>query len=237
MNAQGLILSRDEKVSTVVRHVFDSAGVTLHRSALAGEAMSLLARNKYDAVVVNCADLPEGYDVLSALRGGRSNRTSIAFAVTSGKISVKMAYDAGATFVVEKPITADSVSRALRVAYGLILRERRRYLRHPMGISMFAQFHHETREDPVHLVNVSEGGMAVSTGMTQEVGGKVDFRFRLPATKSNIAGTGAVMWRKDQGHLGIRFAGLVSLSRRELDIWLEGQTKESGLCAFTPYRK
>jgi CheY-like chemotaxis protein len=237
MNAQGLILSRDEKVSTVFRHVFDSAGVTLHRAALAGEALNLLTQNKYDAVVVNCADWPEGYDVLSALRNGRSNRTSIAFAVTSTNTSVKMAYDAGATFVVAKPITPESVSRAMRVAYGLILRERRRYLRHPLNISMLAKFRGEVRDNPVRLVNVSEGGIAIATGLSHKVEGKVGFKFRLPSSKNNIAGTGGVVWIKEQGHLGISFAALVSISRMELDTWLEHQTKETLLCPSVPFKR
>src|SRR5437868_3527140 len=162
MPTQGLMLCRDQKVSAVFRSVFDAEGITLRCLSLAGDGMNLLARNKYDAVIVDCDDLQDGYDLLSSLRNCRSNKSSIAFAITGGKANVKTAYEAGATFVLEKPITSAGVSKAMRAASGLILRERHRYRRHPINVSICMMFYGD-HENEVRLLNVSEGGMAIST--------------------------------------------------------------------------
>jgi CheY-like chemotaxis protein len=236
MHAQGLILSRDERVSGVFRRVFDSAGITLRLSSQAGDALTLLAKNKYDAVIINCADIDDGYDVLTALRKGNSNSSSIAFAITSGKVSVKLAYAAGATFVVEKPITDDRVSKALRAAYGLILRERRRYLRHYLDTPMVAMFNGDSFENEVRLVNLSEGGMAFSTRVPRTIQGSVCFRFRLPESSGMIAGAGGLAWRKEQSQFGLKFSPLTPANRKELDNWLSRRISDN-ISAAAPYRK
>ena len=236
MHAQGLILSKDERVSLVFRRVFDSAGITLRVCSRASDTLSLLAKNKYDAVIVNCADIDDGYDILTALRKGNSNSSSIAFAITSGKVSVKLAYAAGATFVVEKPITDDRVSKALRVAYGLILRERRRYIRHYLDTPMVAMFNGDSFENEVRLVNVSEGGMAFSTRVPRNIEGSVSFRFRLPESSSMISGAGGLTWRKDATHFGLKFSPLATTHRKELDTWLAARIADN-ISAAAPYKK
>src|SRR5436305_14036170 len=178
MPTQGLMLCRDQNVSAVFQSVFGSEGITLRCLSLAGEGMGLLAKNKYDAVIVDCDDLQDGYDLLSSLRNCPSNKSSIAFAITSGKTGAKTAYDAGATFVLGKPITSVGVSKAMRAASGLILRERHRYLRHPIRVSMCMMFYGEDHENEVRLLNVSEGGLAISTDVPRKVEGNVALRFQ-----------------------------------------------------------
>src|SRR5438270_1892011 len=226
MPTQGLMLCRDQTASAVFRSVFGSEGITLRCLSLAGEGMSLLARNKYDAVIVDCDDLQDGYDLLSSLRNCRSNRSSIAFAISSGKSGVKTAYDAGATFVLEKPITSVGLSKAVRAASGLILRERDRYRRHPIHVSSCMMFYGEDLENEVHLLNVSEGGMAISTHVPRKVEGNVAFRFQLPQSKTAIVLRGRVAWSKDESQFGIEFGQAVNVSRMQLNTWLARQTYE-----------
>jgi len=218
------MLCPDQTVSAVFRSVFGSEGITLRCLSFVGDGMSLLARNKYDAVVVDCDDLQEGYDLLSSLRNCPSNKSSIAFAISSGKASVKTAYAAGATFVLEKPITSAGVSKAMRAASGLILRERHRYLRHPINVSMCMMFYGADLENEVRLINVSEGGLAISTSVPRKVEGNVAFRFQLPETKTLIVVRGRVAWSKDQSKFGIEFAPPVNLSRQQLNDWLTRRT-------------
>jgi hypothetical protein len=70
------------------------------------------------------------------------------------------AFNAGSSFVLEKPLTFDSIRRPLHAAQALILRERRRSFRRPIAIPVSIQ-----REGmlPVcgETVNISEGGMAL----------------------------------------------------------------------------
>ena len=66
-------------------------------------------------------------------------------------------------FVFERPLSAQSIRKTLKPAYGLILRERRRYFR----CSGLYSCHHPEgkrgRRFACNSVNISGGGMALST--------------------------------------------------------------------------
>ena len=129
MALQALLLSRDPEVHRTIRRVFDSANIDLDLSNNADQARHILTRRKYDAVLVDCDDMSNGPVVLRELRQGKSNKSCIAFAVVSGKTSIQQAFEMGANFVLDKPISLDRATRSVRAAQGLIMRERRRYHR------------------------------------------------------------------------------------------------------------
>jgi len=79
-------------------------------------------------------------------------------------------------------------------------------------------------ENEVRLINVSEGGLAISTSVPRKVEGNVAFRFQLPETKTLIVVRGRVAWSKDQSQFGIEFAPPVNLSRQQLNDWLTRRT-------------
>jgi hypothetical protein len=68
----------------------------------------------------------------------------------------------GSMFKFVRPLSIDSVSLTLKAAYGLIVRERRRYFRCPIAVGStlrtteFAEIKSET-------VTIGEGGMGLST--------------------------------------------------------------------------
>src|SRR5260370_24516284 len=74
--------------------------------------------------------MPSGPAILRELRQGRSNKSCIAFAIVHGRTTVQQAFEMGANFVLDKPISLERATRSVRAAQGLIMRERRRYQRH-----------------------------------------------------------------------------------------------------------
>jgi hypothetical protein len=61
----------------------------------------------------------------------RSNRTAVAFAITSSSVETAYALKAGLSFALDRPLTFESLRHTLQAAYGMIVRERRRYFRYP----------------------------------------------------------------------------------------------------------
>ena len=223
MPLEALILSKDENALRVLRRIFADIGIETKTMISSGEALQALARHKYDAVVVDCDDVPDGRDVLEALRTGKSNRSAIAFALLNGGTTVKQANALGANFVLDKPLLMDRVSRAVRAAHGLIMRERRRYYRHELNISMNVTS--GPREVGATLINMSEGGCAIRPAATAVFAGLVSFKFTLPHTTIPILGNGEVCWNKPDGTVGIHFIQIDTRSKTTFDSWLIEHTE------------
>ncbi len=84
MALQALLLSRDPEVHRTIRRVLDAANIDLDLSDNTDQARHILLRRKYDALLVDCDDMPNGALVLRELRRGKSNKSCIAFALVSG---------------------------------------------------------------------------------------------------------------------------------------------------------
>jgi len=217
MPLEAIILSRDENALRVFKRLFTDMSIELTVFANSGEALQAIAHHKYDAVVVDCDDVPDARDVLEALRTGRSNRSAIAFALLNGQTTMKQANALGANFVLDKPLINDRVARSVRAAHGLIMRERRRYYRHELNISMNVAM--GSREMGAVLINLSEGGCAIRPTSSM-LAGPVTFKFTLPETTLNILGHGEVAWNKPDGSIGIRFTQIDARSKPTFDVWL-----------------
>jgi len=217
---KALVLTSDRKSAEIFRSILQTMDVRVEVPTSVGDMLVRLARSKYDAVVIDC-DIKDGSDMLEAIRRGRSNRSAIVFAIVGDKESAKHLYELGANFVMNKPLAADIVARSLRAAYGLILRERRRYSR----VEVNDRLHLIVREEhalQAILHNVSSGGLCaeILQGRGLRLAGPVRVRFDLPHAKTVFIGQGEIVWSASDGHVGIRFTTLEESARVALESWI-----------------
>ena len=220
MALQALLLSRDPDVQRTLRRVMDAANIELDLSNSSEQARLALTRRKYDAFMVDCDDTINGPAVLRELRQGKSNRSCIAFAVINGHTTVQQAFEMGANFVLDKPISIDRATRSVRAAQGLILRERRRYHRHLVKATGAILVDAGT-EIPVSITNISQGGISIECSRQLDQGGAARLKFQLPGTRRSLEIKGEVMWSTPEGRSGIRFQILSVDVKKELDAWLD----------------
>src|SRR5438270_2142678 len=202
MAIDALILSKDPDVINVFRNVMEDAGITIEESIAAGDSLQRLAKHRFDAVVVDCDGVPDGADVIEALRKGKSNKSSITFAVVGHDSQARKAVaQQGATFVLYKPISTETVLRSMKASHGLILRERRRYLRHP--VQTYAHLAVEKKNElQVNITDISEGGCATSVPYREQLVGTGTIRLMLPDVKEMIEGKIEIMWCRPTGEVG-----------------------------------
>ena len=213
-----LLLSRDQQVIGVVRTALEKLAVEVEVCRGARSGCEILSSEKFDAVIVDCDDLQGGLDVLENLRHGESNKNSVTFAILNGKTTTHEAFELGAKFVLQKPISPPSAARCFSAALGFMEREQRRYFRHPveMEASVISNLGQELKAT---ATNLSEGGMAI-TFLGKWLKGVVSkVTFTLPGeaameTKAELA------WVDGSGHAGIRFSELSQSSRQKLERWL-----------------
>ena len=227
MALQALLLSRDPEVHRTLRRVLDAANIETELLQRSEQARQALSRGKYDAFLVDCDDTEEGPTVLKELRQGKSNKSCIAFALVNGKTTIQQAFEMGANFVLDKPISLDRAARSVRAAQGLIMRERRRYHRHLIKATG-AILVDQGAELPLNVTNISQGGISIECSRKLDEGGAARVRLNLPGNKRALDIKGEVVWSTPEGRAGIRFQVLSAEARKDLDTWLEKRSLPLG---------
>ena len=188
------------------------------------EAIRLLNRRKFDAVIVDLQLGEQSGLILDGVRLSSSNRTAVTFAISGSDADATAAFRKKASFVFERPLSAKAIRSTLKPAYGLILRERRRYFRCPLSIPIVI-LRQTLPEVRCNSVNISEGGMAVSTFVPLIPGEEVQIQFTLPDHKVSFVAESRICWWKT-GHLGVRFVSFSPERKPELQDWLSRKLEE-----------
>jgi DNA-binding response OmpR family regulator len=156
MPLESLLVSRDPQVIRVLRPALEKLAIEVEVCRGADSGSEILASEKFDAVIVDCDDLHGGLGVLETLRGTTSNRNSVTFAILNGHTTTREAFQMGANFVLQKPISPVNAARCFSAAIGLMSRERRRYFRQPVEMPVTLVFG-EGQELKATATNLSEG--------------------------------------------------------------------------------
>jgi len=183
----------------------------------APEAMELLAENFYSALIVDF-DLPGAPTVARMARLAPPQRRPVVFAVIDLHTDVASAYEAGANFILYKPLKPEQVARSLRAALVFMRADRRRSRREKLDSMVYLRFG-DVCPLPALVTGVSEDGLSVQTAEPLPAI-EVPIRFILPGTAHMMEGTGEVAWADEAGRAGILFSELSNSSRRELKNWI-----------------
>jgi CheY-like chemotaxis protein len=218
MPLQALLFLRDPETLRVIRQVLDSANILCQVGTDSVQAIDFLNKRRFDALVVDCDDMQGGKDVLQQLRSSPSSKRAMAFGIINGGTTVRQAFDLGANFVLDKPLTLDRVTRTLRAAQGLMKREQRRYFRNSIETDAAVSLP-DGKELRCRILNLSEGGMAVKLPAHVEAATQVRVRFFLPGGL-RIEAKAETTWQRQNEGVGIRFLHMDSKMQSGLEQWL-----------------
>lgn len=228
MSLSALLLTRDEGVIQVLRSVLPEIGIHTDQCASPQIAHLRVVRQKYEAIIVDL-DSAESIEFMMNLRQLPQTKNAIIFGILED-MPVTVAFQGGANFVLEKPLIEEKVHKSFRAAYGMIMRERRRYYRHP--VELVAYLEDEHNREVASITNISEGGMALKIGFVLIPGMQLKWKFELPDKKLTVEGKGEVSWADVQGNAGIRFVQLSVLNRSRLEEWLGEQSVDEPGATF-----
>jgi len=219
-----LLVSADPVTIQLFSHALQQLSISPDVCREVPAAIGLLSRRKFDAIIIDLQLGEQSEMILDEVRLSRSNRTAVTFGISGSDAAMIAAFRKRSGFVFERPLSTQSIRRTLKPAYGLILRERRRYFRCPisMPIVILRRAKPEVR---CNSVNVSEGGMALSTYVPLNSGEQVHVRFTLPGHEDPFLAESTICWSKT-GHLGIRFVSLSQEHTSELQGWLSRKLEE-----------
>ena len=225
MQLESLLLSRDPEVIRVVQPALEKLSIDVEVCRGVNSGQEILRTERFDAIIVDCDDLKGALGVLEGLRKSVSNKNSATFAIVNGNTTTQQAFKMGANFVLQKPISALNAKRCFSAAVNFMMRERRRYFRHPVEMPATLSFG-EGQKMKVTVTNLSEGGMAIFFRGPLPKGRVSTVSFNLPGAASALEPKVQVAWMDESGHAGLRFIDVSKESRAQLDAWLAGQSEK-----------
>jgi DNA-binding response OmpR family regulator len=219
-----LLISSDYDANEYLVAALTEFAITGEVCADVSLSFDLLNRRKFLVIIVDLLLGDKSLEVLERVRLSRSNQTTVVFAIAAnddGALS-----KAGAHFVIRRPLSVESIRRTLQAAYGSIVREHRRYFRCPLGITISIR-DLKNRVIQCHTLNISEGGLAITTPEPFKPGERVHIFLFLSGHLSQFATESEICWCDKQGRVGLRFVNLSTEQRCVLQDWLAHRLEES----------
>jgi DNA-binding NtrC family response regulator len=226
MQLESLLLSRDVEVIRILQPALEKLSIAVEVCRGVSSGQEILRTEKFDAVLVDCDDLKGALVVFESLRKSASNKNTVTFAILNGSTTTQQAFQMGANFVLQKPISALNAKRCLGAAINFMVREQRRYFRHPVEIPVAIAFG-EGQKMKATITNISEGGMAIFFRGQLPKGAISTANFKLPGTATPLEPKVQIAWMDESGHAGLRFSEMPKEGLEQLNRWLAGQMEKT----------
>ena len=226
MSLKALLLCSDEKIVRVLRRVLGDLDIAVELCANADAGLRKLTRERFEAIIVDCAD-DGANEVLRSARSAPCNKQAVAVAIVEPIIGLKAVFDVGAHFVLYKPVSSERAKSSFRAARALMKSERRRWARVAVQIPIVIRSAGSGGNVKVNTVDLSEGGMAVKIGRGKRLSGRWQIAFTLPGTQISLELPAEFAWEGTSDQAGLRFQQISPEATQQLREWLKQNSPEA----------
>lgn len=226
MSLHSLVLCSDEKIVRVLRRVLGDLEINAEYCTEADAAVHKLTRQRFEAVIVDCADPHLSSQVLGSARSAPGNKRAVAVAIVEPTTPLRSAFEMGAHFVLYKPLPTERAKASFRAVRALMKRERRRNTRVAVEIPVTLRIDDGAGQMRALTTDLSEGGISVKLPHRPQNLGALAVYFQLPGTQHTVECIAELAWEGTARQVGIRFADLLPESRGQLKAWLESQSAD-----------
>jgi hypothetical protein len=207
-----LLVSHDPAVFCTVDRILRDFSVSTSVCLSSSKALTLLAEGGTDLFVIDWEG-DDSSDLLHQIWNLRKQKPTVV-AVSAQDVPIP-----GIHVVLQKPVTADSGTKSLKVAYSRMLIDHRRHARHAIMTSVEAT-DENNRLLPVMITDIGDGGVGLSSKEKLEVGSALSFRLLLRGAKREINVQVRVLWFREYGKAGCEFLRIPPVDRNILQDWL-----------------
>lgn len=201
-----LVVDDDPLMCELIRDVLESAEIKCRTTFDSEQASILIREEKFDAVFCDVnMPAPDGIAIARQVRASALNRTSPIVMITgeNDRGLLSRAFEAGATFVLFKPVDRHRLMRLLRVSEDIIQRESRQFQRVKVNCKVFMQMDHERFVG--RTLDMSLNGAMVCAERTFPVGSMIQLDLELTNRKITLSGTAKVMRLVGINCMGLQF--------------------------------
>ena len=219
---RALVVSNDSTVIEQLVRGMQQFAIAAEVCSDVPSAASLVNTRKFEAIIV---DRPVGdqVDLFDRIRLSASNGNSVTFAVVDSAARAELKTQPN--FLIPKPLDEKLVGGILKAALGLIIRDYRRYFRCPVAVPVLIRIHGKAQV-PCEMLNISEGGLAITTSVTFDAGAEVEAEFTLPDEATKFEIDAEICWCDKKGRAGLHFRSVLPNQQVLLQDWLSRKIEQ-----------
>jgi c-di-GMP-binding flagellar brake protein YcgR len=215
-----LVVCADQDSASLLKVALSEMGTGVEHTPSISRGMGLLDEKRFDAIVLDYRADQSSEEFLARMRQSNKNRDSLLIALVDEGFNARPVFGLGANFVLYRPLTAERTRLSLNAARSLMRRDRRRNPRRRVSSTANVSYP-GAPELNATMVDLSDGGVMITTRNRLPKSGKVYFEFALPGQQKLVRLSGEVAWQDASGCSGIRFLDVPQASRRLIQAWLQ----------------
>ena len=227
MNLKSLLLSSDDKTVRVLRRVLSDLEIEIEHCTTSDAALHRITRQRFEAVIVDCANREEAGNILRATKAAPVNKRALSIILVESHVGLKGGFETGAHFVLHKPLAVERAKASFRAVRALMKSERRLQLRMPVEIPITCI---GSSRYPARTIDLCEGGMAIQFTGRKSKETSLRFAMELPGIEKGVYEkleiAGEVAWEGDEYRAGVRFKDVSDIQRSTLRKWLAAHLPE-----------
>jgi CheY-like chemotaxis protein len=213
------ILAVDDERATLemFKSIVGSLGYDVVTLSDSREAAQRVMKEKFDLIATDVL-MPnlDGFELTKRIRASRTNH-SVPILMFTGSDSIetmRRGYAAGITFYLAKPLSAPILRGLFKAARGMMVEDRRRYVRLPLRVEVECQA--GSKNIRVRSVNVAQGGMLLEASGEAVEGEITEITFALPGIRQPLKLMGKIVRKEPSGAMAVEFIDPEPLERAAL---------------------
>ena len=216
-----LFISRDPAVFSTLSGLLRDLSVNTNLCLRSSQALGMLAAGSTDLLVIDWEG-DASSDLLRDIWKSRMRHKPTIVAISALASDIR-----GAHVTLRKPITAESGTKLLKVAYSRMLLDHRLHARHALMLPLCAT-DDNNRSIELIVTDVGDGGIGLTVEQKVVIGQVLAFRLLLPGAKREIYIQARVRWTRKCGAAGCEFVRIPPVDLSILQDWLKskGQVKK-----------
>lgn len=216
MNSTALLASDDLILRSQAKGVLNEMCIACTCTGTMGFER-VIDSTKFEAILLDLPELDAAAAAIKSVRSGKLNRYSIIFSFMAEGQSTAVAWAAGTNFTVRR--SGDfrkELRKAFQSAHGLMLREKRRYYRHPLKVD--ANVICNGRRLTGKVLDISERGACIDCAVPIPKQ-SLELCFVLPGLVQALRIKGIPAWIHGT-KVGIQFTSVDEIAQTALSEWL-----------------
>jgi CheY-like chemotaxis protein len=182
MPSRALVVDDDPANCELIKEVLSSVDIESLALTHSGQAVTFLAREKFDAIFLDVnMPTPNGIELTKKIRSGGLNVSTPIMVITGedDRALLGRAFEAGANFFLYKPIDRHDILRLVRATTDSIEYERRRFRRIKVSCNVSIESGETTLKGTT--LDMSFGGMFVQASSVLPAGTLAQVRVHVPS--------------------------------------------------------
>jgi two-component system, chemotaxis family, chemotaxis protein CheY len=220
--ANGILVVDDDPLNCeLIQDILESAEIKSKSTSDSQQASILIREEKFDAIFLDVKmPAPDGIALARQVRASALNRTTPIAMITgeSDRHLLTKVFEAGATFVLFKPIDRHRLMRLLRVSEDVIQREARQFQRVKVTCKVSMQLGQERSVG--RTLDMSLNGTMVCADKTFPVGSMIQVDLQLAPGKAPLSGTAEVVRVVGVDCMGLHFENVPLDNARKMQEFL-----------------